>query len=93
MSVYSFCKCIINSYENDIAIFSAAFKKMRDQKIREHIKAYENQQKQLAALKKGGKSSKQATEEMKSRMQNKQNKGPKGKRSSATIGDDGWLSI
>lgn len=74
---------------NDCSYFAAAFKKMKDQKMREHMKAFEAQQKQLAALKKSGKSSKQATEEIKNRLQTKQNKVTKGKKSSATMGDEG----
>ena len=35
------------------------YKKMWDQKMKEHVKKYEQQQKQLTALKKGGKSAKQ----------------------------------
>ncbi|VDM41859.1 unnamed protein product [Toxocara canis] len=66
----------------------SSFKRMRDQKMREHMKAYETQQKQIAALKKSGKSAKQAANEMKSRLQNKQNKGTKGKKGSAAIGDE-----
>ena len=64
---------------------------MYEQKLREHLKAYENQQKQLHALKKGGKSGKQAEEEIKGRMNVKQQKagGKKGERGSATIGDEG----
>lgn len=62
---------------------------MYDQKMKEHLRAYENQQKQLTALKKGGKSTKQATEELKNRMASKQNKQTKGKKGSATIGDEG----
>jgi len=64
------------------------FKKMYEQKLREHQKAFETQQKQLRALKTGGKSKKQATEEIKGRMQVKQNKLTKGKKGSATIGDE-----
>uniref|UniRef100_A0A915B9J7 ABC transporter domain-containing protein n=1 Tax=Parascaris univalens TaxID=6257 RepID=A0A915B9J7_PARUN len=66
----------------------SSFKKMRDQKLREHMKAYETQQKQITALKKSGKSAKQAAEEMKSRLQNKQNKGGKAKKGSSAIGDE-----
>uniref|UniRef100_A0A915M606 ABC transporter domain-containing protein n=1 Tax=Meloidogyne javanica TaxID=6303 RepID=A0A915M606_MELJA len=63
---------------------------MYEQKLREHLKAYENQQKQLHALKKGGKSGKQAEEEIKGRMNAKQQKGggKKSERSSATMGDE-----
>ncbi|KAL3072645.1 hypothetical protein niasHS_017619 [Heterodera schachtii] len=68
----------------------SSFKKMYDQKLKEHAKAFENQQKQLTAMKKGGKSGKQATEEMKQRMATKQSKQQRGKKggSSATIGDE-----
>lgn len=62
---------------------------MRDQKLREHMKAYETQQKQITALKKSGKSAKQAAEEMKNRLQNKQNKAGKAKKGSSAIGDEG----
>jgi len=64
---------------------------MYEQKLREHLKAYENQQKQLHALKKGGKSGKQAEEEIKGRMNAKQQKagGNKSERGSATMGDEG----
>nr|CAD2175035.1 unnamed protein product [Meloidogyne enterolobii] len=67
-----------------------SFRKMYEQKLREHLKAYENQQKQLHALKKGGKSGKQAEEEIKGRMNAKQQKagGKKSERGSATMGDE-----
>ena len=72
----------------------ASFKKMKDQKVRKYIKEYESQQKQIAAMKKSGKSAKQANEEMKIRLQNKQNKGGKTKKgSSATIGDEGTFLL
>jgi ATP-binding cassette subfamily F protein 1 len=58
------------------------------QKLREHAKAYETQQKQLAALKKAGKTKKGAEEEIKSRMQTKQNKQNKGKKGAASMGDE-----
>lgn len=64
---------------------------MKEQKMREHMKAFETQQKQLAAMKKSGKSSKQAVEEMKSRLQNKQNKVNKGKKGSTIMADEGNL--
>ncbi|KAM3728305.1 ATP-binding cassette sub-family F member [Dirofilaria immitis] len=66
----------------------SAFKKMKDQKMREHMKAFETQQKQLTAMKKSGKSSKQAIEEMKNRLQNKQNKVNKGKKGSTAMNDE-----
>lgn len=67
----------------------SSFKKMYDQKMKEHLKAYENQQKQLTSMKKGGKSTKQAEEELKQRMAQKQHKAQKGKqKSSATMGDE-----
>lgn len=86
----SVCTDIIDLLDQKLYYYKGnytAFKKMRDQKIREHEKAYDTQQKQIAALKKGGKSSKQALEEMKSRIQNKQTKATKGKKTSSTIGD------
>uniref|UniRef100_A0A0K0DC88 ABC transporter domain-containing protein n=1 Tax=Angiostrongylus cantonensis TaxID=6313 RepID=A0A0K0DC88_ANGCA len=58
----------------------ASFKKMYNQKMKEYLKAYENQQKQIQALKKSGKSAKQAEEELKRNMQNKQNKQTKAKK-------------
>lgn len=62
---------------------------MYDQKLREHQKAYDGQQKQLTALKKqAGKTKKQAEDEIKSRMQTKQNKQTKGKKGSAAMGDE-----
>jgi ATP-binding cassette subfamily F protein 1 len=67
----------------------SSFKKMHDQKVRERNKAFDNQQKQLTALKKSGKSGKQAEDELKGRMQTKQNKQTKGKKGSAAVGDDG----
>lgn len=51
---------------------------MHEQKVREHDKAYDQQQKQLTALKKGGKSGKQAIEEVKGKMKAKAKKGKKG---------------
>lgn len=53
------------------------------------MKAFEAQQKQLAAMKKSGKSSKQAVEEMKNRLQNKQNKVNKSKKNSTAMIDEG----
>ncbi|KAI6185096.1 hypothetical protein M3Y97_00668100 [Aphelenchoides bicaudatus] len=64
------------------------FRKMYTQKLREHEKAFDNQQKQLTALKKGGKSRKDAEAEMQGRLQNKQNKQKKGKKGSSAIGDE-----
>ncbi|KAE9550755.1 hypothetical protein FO519_006029 [Halicephalobus sp. NKZ332] len=55
------------------------FKKMFEQQLQEHKKAFENQQKQLAAMKKGGKSGKKAEEEMLNRMKSKGNKNQKNK--------------
>jgi len=55
------------------------FKKMYEQQLQEHKKAFENQQKQLAAMKKGGKSGKKAEEEMLNKMKNK-DKNKKGKK-------------
>ncbi|KAK6753471.1 hypothetical protein RB195_012828 [Necator americanus] len=75
----------LNYYKGNYSLF----KKMYEQKMKEHLKAYENQQKQMQALKKGGKSAKQAEEEMKKNMQNKQNKQTKGKKGSASMGDEG----
>ena len=57
--------------------------------MREHQKAFENQKKQLVVMKKQGKSGKQAVEEVKSKMATKQAKTTKGKKGSATIGDEG----
>ncbi|KAJ1360100.1 hypothetical protein KIN20_018994 [Parelaphostrongylus tenuis] len=66
----------------------ASFKKMYNQKMKEYVKAYENQQKQMQALKKSGKSAKQAEEELKKNLQNKQNKQTKTKKGSASMGDE-----
>ena len=52
---------------------------MYEQQLQEHKKAFENQQKQLAAMKKGGKSGKKAEEEMLNKMKNK-DKNKKGKK-------------
>lgn len=71
-----------------ITLISALFKKMYDQKTREYLKAYESQQKQMQALKKGGKSARQAEEELKKNLANKQNKQTKGKKGSASMGDE-----
>ncbi|KAI1730346.1 ABC transporter domain-containing protein [Ditylenchus destructor] len=67
---------------------------MYEQKLKERHRAYEQQQKQLTAMKKGGKSGKQATEEMKTKMTVKENK-TKGKKKggSATIGDEGIVKF
>ncbi|CAD5229135.1 unnamed protein product [Bursaphelenchus okinawaensis] len=62
------------------------FKAMYEQKLREHNKAFDQQQKQLTALKKGGKSGKQAVEEVKGKMKNKQ--GKKGKKGQHDDDDD-----
>uniref|UniRef100_A0A915Q5E3 ABC transporter domain-containing protein n=1 Tax=Setaria digitata TaxID=48799 RepID=A0A915Q5E3_9BILA len=90
----SVCTDIIDLQDQKLYYYKgnySAFKKMKDQKIREHMKAFETQQKQLAAMKKSGKSSKQAVEEMKNRLQNKQNKVNKAKKSSAVMSDKGNL--
>ncbi|CAG9540082.1 unnamed protein product [Cercopithifilaria johnstoni] len=86
----SVCTDIIDLQDQKLYYYKgnySAFKKMKDQKMREHMKAFESQQKQLAAMKKGGKSSKQAVEEMKNRLQNKQNKVNKGKKGSTAMAD------
>ncbi|EPB68628.1 ABC transporter, ATP-binding protein [Ancylostoma ceylanicum] len=75
----------LNYYKGNYSLF----KRMYEQKMKEHIKAYENQQKQMQALKKSGKSAKQAEEELKRNMQNKQNKQTKGKKGSSSMGDEG----
>ncbi|GMR33223.1 hypothetical protein PMAYCL1PPCAC_03418 [Pristionchus mayeri] len=71
-------------YSGNYNIYSA---KMWDQKRREHDKALQTQEKQRVALKKGGKSSKQAEEELKNRAQIKQNKQQKGKKTHG-MGDE-----
>ncbi|KAH7693851.1 ATP-binding cassette [Aphelenchoides avenae] len=85
------CTDIIHLHERKLDYYKGnytSFRKMYDQKTKEYARAFENQQKQLAALKKGGKSGKQATEELKTRMQVKQNKQTKGKKGSSTMGDE-----
>lgn len=67
----------------------ASFRKMYVQKLKEHQRAYENQQKQLVNLKKSGKSGKQATEEIKNKLTIKQNKATKGKKGASTMGNEG----
>uniref|UniRef100_A0A914WRZ6 ABC transporter domain-containing protein n=1 Tax=Plectus sambesii TaxID=2011161 RepID=A0A914WRZ6_9BILA len=87
----SVCTDIMHLHEQKLFYYKGnytSFKKMHVQKLKEHQKAYETQQKQLAAMKKSGKSSKQATEDMKKTLQNKQNKQQKGKKTSAAIGDE-----
>uniref|UniRef100_A0A0K0FKC1 ATP-binding cassette sub-family F member 1 n=1 Tax=Strongyloides venezuelensis TaxID=75913 RepID=A0A0K0FKC1_STRVS len=64
------------------------FKEMHEQKMREHLKAYEQQQKTLAALKKGGKSKKQANEEIKNKLVQKSNKEKKGKHGISAMGNE-----
>ncbi|KJH46985.1 ABC transporter, ATP-binding protein [Dictyocaulus viviparus] len=66
----------------------ALFKRMYNQKMKEYVKAYENQQKQMQSLKKSGKSAKQAEEELKKNLQNRQNRQGKTKKSSASMGDE-----
>lgn len=69
--------------------FLASFKKMHEQKVKEHQRAYIQQEKNLAALKKSGKSSKKANEDMKNKIEAKSKKGGKKKgQSSATMGDE-----
>lgn len=63
---------------------------MYEQKVKERQRNYENQQKQLTALKKSGKSSKQAVEEMKNRISAKERKGGVKKNKAQ---DDGKLII
>jgi len=85
------CTDIINLESQKLYYYKGnytTFKKMFDQKLREHQRAFENQQKQLTAMKKHGKSGKQANEEIKSKMASKQAKATKGKKGSATIGDE-----
>jgi ATP-binding cassette subfamily F protein 1 len=85
------CTDIINLEDKKLFNYKGnytSFRKMYDQKMKEHVKAYEQQQKNLTALKKGGKSGKAAEEELKNRAQAKQNKLQKGKKTSAAIGDD-----
>ncbi|VDK69253.1 unnamed protein product [Litomosoides sigmodontis] len=87
----SVCTDIIDLHDQKLYYYKGnytVFKKMKDQKMKERMKAFENQQKQLAAMKKGGKSSKQAVEEMKNRLQNKQNKVNKGKKGSTVMADE-----
>ncbi|GMT12679.1 hypothetical protein PFISCL1PPCAC_3976 [Pristionchus fissidentatus] len=85
------CTDIIHLNEQKLDYYKGnytLFRKMHEQKTREQFKAYETQQKQLVALKKvGGKSSKQAEEELKNRAQNKQNKQQKGKKTHG-MGDE-----
>ena len=64
---------------------------MYEQKLKEQIKAYETQQKQLQAAKKSGKSAKQAEEDLKSKMAAKQNKQTKPKKGAASMGDESML--
>lgn len=62
---------------------------MYEQKLKEHRRAYEQQEKNLAALKKGGKSTKQANEDMKNKLDAKAKKGGKKKaQSAAAMGDE-----
>jgi ATP-binding cassette subfamily F protein 1 len=71
------CTDIINLEDKKLFNYKGnytSFRKMYDQKMKEHVKAYEQQQKNLTALKKGGKSGKAAEEELKNRAQAKQNK-------------------
>jgi ATP-binding cassette subfamily F protein 1 len=85
------CTDVINLEDKKLFNYKGnytSFRKMYDQKMKEHVKAYEQQQKNLTALKKGGKSGKAAEEELKNRAQAKQNKLQKGKKTSAAIGDD-----
>lgn len=65
-------------------IILASFKRMYEQKFKERQRNYELQQKQLAALKKSGKSGKQAVEEMKNRITAKEKKGGAGKKKGNT---------
>uniref|UniRef100_A0A7E4ZPV1 ATP-binding cassette sub-family F member 1 n=1 Tax=Panagrellus redivivus TaxID=6233 RepID=A0A7E4ZPV1_PANRE len=86
----SICTDIIHLQEQKLHYYRgnySSFKKMFDQKMIQHLKNYEQQQKQLRAMKVGGKSAKVAEEELKNRAQIKQKKGQKNK-SSAAMGDD-----
>ncbi|CAD6198037.1 unnamed protein product [Caenorhabditis auriculariae] len=64
------------------------FKKMYVQKMKELIKAFDQQEKRLKALKKEGKSSKQAEEVLKGQLANKQKKATKGNAASSSMGDE-----
>jgi len=87
------CTDIIHLEEQKLAYYKGnynGFKKMYEQQLKERNRKVEIQQKELHALKKGGKSSKQATEELKARMVNKQKKELKSKKQkgSATMGNE-----
>ncbi|PAV91654.1 hypothetical protein WR25_20129 [Diploscapter pachys] len=90
----SVCTDIVQLFNKQLYYYKgnySMYKKMWDQKMKEHVKKYEQQQKQLTALKKGGKSAKQAEEELKKNMVNKANKaGGKGKKQeqSSSMGDE-----
>jgi ATP-binding cassette subfamily F protein 1 len=62
---------------------------MYEQKLREHQKAFDAQEKQIAALKKSGKSTNQAIDIMKGRADSKQNtKQAKKKKGQSTMGNE-----
>ncbi|CEF63501.1 ABC transporter-like domain and AAA+ ATPase domain and P-loop containing nucleoside triphosphate hydrolase domain-containing protein [Strongyloides ratti] len=87
----SVCTDIIHLQDQKLYYYKgnySKFKEMHEQKMREHLKAYEQQQKTLSALKKSGKSKKQASEEIKNKMAHKTNKEKKGKHGISTIGHE-----
>ncbi|GMT02803.1 hypothetical protein PENTCL1PPCAC_24977 [Pristionchus entomophagus] len=87
----SVCTDIIQLHDQKLFYYKGnytLYKKMWEQKVREHLKDFDTQQKQLTALKKvGGKSSKQAEDELKNRAAIKQNKQQKGKKTHG-MGDE-----
>uniref|UniRef100_A0A0K0ETJ0 ABC transporter domain-containing protein n=1 Tax=Strongyloides stercoralis TaxID=6248 RepID=A0A0K0ETJ0_STRER len=87
----SVCTDIIHLQDQKLYYYKgnySKFKEMHEQKMKEHLKAYEQQQKTLTALKKGGKSKKQATEEIKNKMTHKTNKEKKGKHGISAMGNE-----
>uniref|UniRef100_A0A0N4ZRZ4 ABC transporter domain-containing protein n=1 Tax=Parastrongyloides trichosuri TaxID=131310 RepID=A0A0N4ZRZ4_PARTI len=87
----SVCTDIIHLQDQKLYYYKgnySKFKEMHEQKMKGHIKAFEQQQKTLAALKKGGKSKKQATEEVKNKLSQKSNKEKKGKHGVSAMGDE-----
>ncbi|KAF8386346.1 abcf-1 [Pristionchus pacificus] len=85
------CTDIIQLHDQKLFYYKGnytLYKKMWEQKLSEHAKNFDTQKKQLTALKKvGGKSSKQAEEELKNRAAIKQNKQQKGKKTHG-MGDE-----
>uniref|UniRef100_A0AC35TVJ1 ABC transporter domain-containing protein n=1 Tax=Rhabditophanes sp. KR3021 TaxID=114890 RepID=A0AC35TVJ1_9BILA len=87
----SVCSMIIHLDKQKLFYYSgnySKFKAMYDQQTKEYAKKYMQQRKDLAALKKHGKSAKQAEEEVRNRQAIKANKEKKSKNAMSSMGNE-----